>query len=177
MTPRHPRTADPCLFRTPPGTTPCPRCAIPRPDHHLAGRPPPARPPNRREADGRLNEPARPGVGRRTRWINQIGNVVRHHYPASQTSADLQLGQGAGRSHPRDYIGRWNANPRPFVWTATTDEILAKVRVVQSNTRKLVDNNGKLIRQDDVTLGRARLSAEFGRSGGGHSSVTSMWGC
>ena len=77
----------------------------------------------------------------------------------------------------RDYIGRWNANPRPFVWTATTDEILAKVRVVQSNTRKLVDHNGKLIRQDDVTLGRARLSAEFGRLGGGHSSVTSMWGC
>jgi len=24
-----------------------------------------------------------------------------------------------------DYIGHWNANPRPFVWTATADSILA----------------------------------------------------
>ena len=28
-------------------------------------------------------------------------------------------------------------------WTATTDEILAKVRVVQTNIRKLVENNTK----------------------------------
>jgi hypothetical protein len=43
----------------------------------------------------------------------------------------------------RDYITHWNAHPRPFIWTATADEILAKVRFVQSNIKKLVDNNGK----------------------------------
>lgn len=26
----------------------------------------------------------------------------------------------------RDYIAAWNANPRPFQWTATADQILAK---------------------------------------------------
>ena len=33
--------------------------------------------------------------------------------------------------------------PEPFAWTATTDEILAKVRIVQTNISKLVDNNAK----------------------------------
>ena len=42
-----------------------------------------------------------------------------------------------------DYIKSWNANPRPFTWTATTDEILAKVKVVEVNVRKLVDNNAQ----------------------------------
>jgi hypothetical protein len=32
---------------------------------------------------------------------------------------------------------------QPFVWTATADEILAKVRIVQGSIKKLVDNNGK----------------------------------
>jgi len=35
----------------------------------------------------------------------------------------------------------WNANPSPFTWIATADEILAKVKVVEANVRKLVDNN------------------------------------
>jgi hypothetical protein len=43
----------------------------------------------------------------------------------------------------RDYIAHWNANPKPFVWTATAEEILAKVRIVQTNMKKLVDNNAK----------------------------------
>ena len=43
----------------------------------------------------------------------------------------------------RDYINHWNANPRPFVWTATADEILAKVRIVEASIKKLVDNNAK----------------------------------
>jgi hypothetical protein len=30
-----------------------------------------------------------------------------------------------------------------LVWTATAGEILAKVRLVQANIKKLVDNNGK----------------------------------
>jgi hypothetical protein len=43
----------------------------------------------------------------------------------------------------RDYITHWNSNAEPFTWTATTDEILAKVCVVQTNIRKLVENNAK----------------------------------
>jgi len=35
------------------------------------------------------------------------------------------------------------AAPEPFVWTATADEILAKVRLVQANIKKLLDNNAK----------------------------------
>lgn len=42
-----------------------------------------------------------------------------------------------------DYITHWNANAKPFTWTATADEILAKVKIVEANVRKLVDNNAK----------------------------------
>ncbi len=37
----------------------------------------------------------------------------------------------------------WNDRCQPFVWTATADEILAKVRIVQASIKKLVDNNTK----------------------------------
>jgi hypothetical protein len=43
----------------------------------------------------------------------------------------------------RDYIDHWNTDPKPFQWTATADEILAKVKLVQANIKKLVDNNAK----------------------------------
>ena len=43
----------------------------------------------------------------------------------------------------RDYIEHWNADAKPFAWTATTDEILAKVALTQTNIRQLVDNNAK----------------------------------
>jgi transposase len=43
----------------------------------------------------------------------------------------------------RDYIEHWNTNPEPFTWTATAEEILAKVQLVQTNIKKLVDNNAK----------------------------------
>jgi hypothetical protein len=43
----------------------------------------------------------------------------------------------------RAYITHWNSNPEPFVWTATTDEILAQVLITQTNVKKLVENNTK----------------------------------
>jgi transposase len=43
----------------------------------------------------------------------------------------------------RDYIDHWNADAKPFAWTATADQILAKVQLVQTNIKKLVDNNAK----------------------------------
>ena len=43
----------------------------------------------------------------------------------------------------RDYIEHWNTDAQPFTWTATADEILAKVALTQTNIRQLVDNNAK----------------------------------
>jgi transposase len=45
--------------------------------------------------------------------------------------------------HIRDYVTHWNTDAKPFTWTATTDEILAKVRWVQTSVKQLVDNNAK----------------------------------
>lgn len=43
----------------------------------------------------------------------------------------------------RDYITHWNTSAKPFTWTATADEILAKVRWVQTSVKQLVANNSK----------------------------------
>ncbi len=43
----------------------------------------------------------------------------------------------------RDYIDHWNADAKPFVWSATAGEILAKVQLVQTNIKQLVENNTK----------------------------------
>jgi len=43
----------------------------------------------------------------------------------------------------RSYIEHWNTDAKPFVWTATADEILAKVCWVQTNITQLVDNNAR----------------------------------
>jgi hypothetical protein len=43
----------------------------------------------------------------------------------------------------RAYIDHWSANSKPFIWTATADEILAKVQLVQASIKELVTNNAK----------------------------------
>lgn len=43
----------------------------------------------------------------------------------------------------RQYINHWNSDPKPFAWTATADEILTTVRLVQTSIKKLVDNNSE----------------------------------
>lgn len=73
-------------------------------------------------------------------WINQIeawfSTLTRQSIRRGTfTSVQVLVTQ------IRDYITHWNSNPKPFAWTATADEILAKVRLVQANVRKLVDNN------------------------------------
>lgn len=75
-------------------------------------------------------------------WINQIetwfGIITRQ-----------SIRRGTFRSvrvlikQIRDYIAHWNTRATPFEWTATADEILAKVRLVQTNIKNLVDNNAK----------------------------------
>ena len=42
-----------------------------------------------------------------------------------------------------DYITHWNTNPKPFVWNATTEEIPAMVRIVQTNIKNSSDNDAK----------------------------------
>lgn len=75
-------------------------------------------------------------------WLNQIeiwfGVITRQAIRRGTfSSVKVLIGQ------IRDYIDHWNANAKPFTWTATADEILAKVRVVQTSVKKLVDNNAK----------------------------------
>jgi transposase len=75
-------------------------------------------------------------------WINQIetwfGILTRQSIRRGTFSSVNVL-----ITQIRDYIATWNADAKPFTWSATADEILTKVRLVQTNIRKLVDNNAK----------------------------------
>ena len=42
-----------------------------------------------------------------------------------------------------NYITHWNEDAEPFTWTATADDILEKVAILDRDFRKLVDNNQK----------------------------------
>jgi len=75
-------------------------------------------------------------------WINQIetwfGIITRQSIRRGTfTSVKVLIKQ------IRDYITHWNTAAKPFTWTATAEEILAKVRLVQASIKKLVDNNAK----------------------------------
>jgi transposase len=75
-------------------------------------------------------------------WINQIetwfGIITRQSIRRGTfTSVTLLIRQ------IRAYIDHWNSNPKPFTWTATADEILVKVQLVQTSIKKLVDNNSR----------------------------------
>ncbi|MEV0705627.1 IS630 family transposase [Saccharopolyspora sp. NPDC050389] len=75
-------------------------------------------------------------------WINQIENwfsIITRQAIRRGTFSSVKI----LISRIRDYIQHWNTDPKPFTWTATADEILAKVRIVQINIKNLVDNNTK----------------------------------
>ena len=75
-------------------------------------------------------------------WINQIEtwfSIITHQSIRRGTFTTVNV----LTNQIRDYITHWNTNPKPFAWTATADEILAKVRLVQTNIKKLVNNNAK----------------------------------
>lgn len=75
-------------------------------------------------------------------WMNQIetwfgiitGQSIRRGTFTSVTGLIKTI---------RDYITHWNADAQPFVWTATADEILAKVALTQTAVKQLADNNAK----------------------------------
>jgi transposase len=94
-----------------------------------------------------------------TAWLAQNPNVTFHFTPVGSswinqieiwfgiiTRQAIRRGTFASVTvlikRIRDYITDWNTNPQPFQWTATADEILAKVQLIQQNIRSLVDNNG-----------------------------------
>jgi transposase len=75
-------------------------------------------------------------------WINQIetwfGIITRQAIRRGTfTSVNALI------RRIRDYVERWNTDAEPFTWTATAEEILAKVRWVETNVKKLVANNSK----------------------------------
>jgi transposase len=75
-------------------------------------------------------------------WLNQIETwfaIITRQAIRRGTFASVQVLVRTIRA----YIASWNTDPRPFQWTATTDEILAKVRLTQINIKKLVANNSK----------------------------------
>jgi len=43
----------------------------------------------------------------------------------------------------KDYIAYWNADAKPFEWTATPHEIITKVAILQRDFRKLLANNSR----------------------------------
>jgi transposase len=75
-------------------------------------------------------------------WLNQIetwfGIITRQSIRRGTFSSVKVL-----IKQIRDYITHWNTRATPFAWTATADEILTKVRLVEANIKKLVDNNAK----------------------------------
>jgi transposase len=75
-------------------------------------------------------------------WMNQIetwfGIITRQSIRRGTFSSVQVLIRQI-----RDYITHWNLDAKPFAWTATAEEILAKVQLVQTNIKQLVDNNAK----------------------------------
>jgi transposase len=74
-------------------------------------------------------------------WINQIetwfGIITKQSIRRGTFSSVKVL-----IKQIRDYIEHWNSTAKPFIWTATAGEILAKVKLVETNIKKLVANNG-----------------------------------
>ena len=75
-------------------------------------------------------------------WLNQIetwfGVITRQSIRRGTFSSVKVL-----IKQIREYMTHWNASAKPFIWTATADEILTKVRLVEAHIKKLVDNNAQ----------------------------------
>jgi len=94
-------------------------------------------------------------------WLaEQAGRVVFHYTPTGASWLNMietwfglitrqSIRRGTFTSvnalimRIRDYVQHWNTDAKPFTWTATADEILAKVRWVQTNAKQFVANNSK----------------------------------
>jgi hypothetical protein len=82
-------------------------------------------------------------------WLAENPHVAFYSTPVGSLWLKQSIRRGTFTSvkalvtQIRDYIDHWNVDARPFTWTATTDEILAKVAFTQTNVNKFVANNAK----------------------------------
>jgi transposase len=93
-------------------------------------------------------------------WLTQHPNVTLHYTPTGSswmnmveiwlgiiTRQAIRRGTFTSLRHLilkiEEYVAHWNANAEPFEWTATADEILEKVAILQRDYRKLLANNSK----------------------------------
>lgn len=75
-------------------------------------------------------------------WINQVetwfGIITRQSIRRGSFASLAQLIRQV-----EDYIAHWNETASPFEWTASADEVLEKVAVLERDFRKLLANNKK----------------------------------
>jgi transposase len=73
-------------------------------------------------------------------WMNQVeiwfGNITRQSIRRGSFKSVRQLIR-----HIDNYIINWNKEAKPFKWTATSDEIIGKVQIIERDFHKLLDNN------------------------------------
>jgi transposase len=75
-------------------------------------------------------------------WLNMVeiwfGIITRQAIRRGTFTSVTRLTEAIN-----DYVTAWNTNAKPFIWTATPTQILAKVRWVHTEARKLLTNNDK----------------------------------
>jgi transposase len=73
-------------------------------------------------------------------WINQIetwfGIITRQAIRRGTFQSVRQLIQ-----HIEHYVTHWNEDAKPFTWTATAEEIISKVQILERDFHKLLDIN------------------------------------
>jgi transposase len=75
-------------------------------------------------------------------WLNQVEiwfNIITRQAIRRGTFTSLRVLIKAIKS----YIENWNRGAKPFVWTATPGEIIASVRILHRDFKKLLANNMK----------------------------------
>ncbi|MGE5828258.1 MAG: IS630 family transposase, partial [Micromonosporaceae bacterium] len=93
-------------------------------------------------------------------WLIEHPNVTLHYTPTGSswmnmveswlgiiTRQAIRRGTFTSLRHLilkiEEYVTHWNANAEPFEWTATAEQILEKVAILQRDYRKLLANNSK----------------------------------
>ena len=94
-------------------------------------------------------------IAARTR-TKDLADWVEHEltgYPSAEVTPAVSRTVRGPRARPTDRAVRegghelpvtyWNTDAKPFEWTATPQEIIAKVAILQRDFRKLLANNSK----------------------------------
>src|SRR6187549_1842259 len=75
-------------------------------------------------------------------WLNQVEiwfNIITRQAIRRGTFTSLRVLIKTIKS----YIENWNRDAKPFAWTATPGEIIASVRILHRDFKRLLANNGK----------------------------------